>query len=44
MSIRRWMDGDEAGFESYAKRGRKAHVVVEPTTEVAPEVTTEVQA
>ena len=47
MSIRRWMDGDEAGFESYAKRGRKSHVVVEVTPEVTPEVvpeSTEVQA
>ena len=44
MSIRRWMDGDEAGFETYAKRGRKARVEVETTTEVSTEVTTEVQA
>ena len=41
MSIRRWMDGDEAGFESYAKRGRKSHSVVEVTPEVTPEVVTE---
>jgi hypothetical protein len=44
LQARRWMDGDEAGFETYAKRGRKAHVEAEPTTEVSTEVTTEVQA
>jgi hypothetical protein len=43
MSIRRWMDGDEAGFETYAKRGRKARVEVETTTETTTEVSTEVQ-
>lgn len=44
LQARRWMDGDEAGFETYAKRGRKARVEVETTTEVSTEVTTEVQA
>ena len=44
LSIRRWEDGDEAGFETYGKRGRKAHTVeVETSTEVTTEVATEVQ-
>jgi len=40
LSIRRWEDGDEAGFETYGKRGRKAHTV---EAETSTEVTTEVQ-
>lgn len=39
LSVRRWMEGEEQGFNGYAKRGRKSHSV---EAEVSTEVTSEV--
>lgn len=36
LSVRRWMEGEEQGFNGYAKRGRKPNAV---STEVTGEVT-----
>lgn len=44
MSIRRWLEGDEAGFETYAKRGRKAHIVETEVSEVSVESTPEISS
>ena len=40
LSVRRWMESEEQGFNGYAKRGRKARVIeAETSIEVTSEVT-----
>lgn len=44
LSIRRWMESEELGFNGYAKRGRKPRAVeAEISTEVTAEVTAPVE-
>lgn len=44
LSVRRWMESEEQGFNGYAKRGRKARVIeAETSTEVTTEVTAPVE-